>query len=587
MTQNEHYKLIEKAAEKSFHLLQELQQTPIQLADIFHQYEELTHVFYELSNALMQHPDTLLESQLSFWTESMQLMHDQWQAFFIEGKPLQSEDKRFANVHWFNNPYFNMLSQQYLLITKHIKTLIDNLEFKDKTTAKQMRFFVSQYLDALAPSNFMLTNPTLIAETLQSQGKNILKGLNNLLNDMRPGSNQLQVTMTNKSAFKVGQNLAITPGKVIFRNEMMELIQYAPSTSMVYVTPLLMIPAWINKYYILDLSPHNSLIKWLVAQGMTVFVISWVNPDATFAKKTLYDYMQAGPATAVDIIKKQMQVTRINSLGFCLGGTLQAMYLAYNQYHGDKSVRSATYLATLLDFSDPGDISVFIDDEQVEKLEKTMQEKGYLPGDFMNSSFNALRANDLFWSFFIKNYLQGKDAAPFDILYWNGDSTNMPATMHSEYLRWMYLHNQLIARNTIHLNHTPIDIQSITIPSFFLGTQKDHIAPWKSVWSGFSCMKGKKQFVLGGSGHIAGIINPADSEKYDYFTNPDIGKTADDWLAQAKQHTGSWWPFWLQWLIKQSGKKIKAPDFADLPYSGLMEAPGDYVLNKLASISDK
>lgn len=577
--QNEYYKLIEQAAEKSLKLLQEIHQTPLQLTDIFHQYTELTGMLYELSTVLMQHPENLMQAQMDYWTDTIELMQNQWHAW-VDGKPLSIDDRRFADSRWLHHPWFNLLSQHYLLITRHIQTLVDGLEFKDKATGRQIQFFVRQYLDALSPSNYMLTNPQLLAETLKSQGKNILKGFNNLLNDVRVGSNPLQVTMTDKSAFQPGKNLAVTPGKVIFRNEMMELIQYSPQTPLVYATPLLMIPAWINKYYILDLSPHNSLTNWLVSRGITVFVISWVNPDETYAKKTLFDYMQEGPAKATAIIKEQLGVSRINSLGFCLGGTLQAMQLAYNQYHGDKSIRSATFLATLLDFSDPGDISVFIDEEQVANLEKTMQAKGYLAGDFMTSSFNALRANDLFWTFFIKNYLQGKEAAPFDILYWNGDSTNMPATMHSEYLRWMYLHNRLVGDDKIQMNHTPIDIHSIQIPTFFLGTQKDHIAPWKSVWSGFTHLQGKKQFILGGSGHIAGIINPVDSGKYDYYINPDYNQSPEDWLANATCHAGSWWPYWLQWLLKQSGKKIKAPKWADLSYPGLMDAPGEYILNK-------
>lgn len=361
---------------------------------------------------------------------------------------------------------------------------------------------------------------------------------------------------------------------------MMELIQYLPQTEKVKDIPLLMIPPWINKYYILDLSPHNSLVRWLVSQGITVFIISWINPDGELAHKGLFDYLEQGPLTAIKHIKKQLGVKKVNTLGFCIGGTLLSILLAYNKAKKETSVNSATFLASLIDFSDPGDISVYIDEQQIAKLEKEMSQTGYLPGSFMASSFNSLRANDLVWSFFIKNYLQGKNPVPFDILYWNSDSTNMPATMHSQYLRWMYLHNDLVKPGKITLNNTPIDVTQINIPTFFLSTHKDHIAPWKSTYIGFHMMKGPKRFVLGGSGHIAGIINGPESKKYYYYTNPGAPANPDDWFNNAKESKGSWWPEWLKWLKAHSGKSIPAYKLDKLPYTPLMDAPGSYVQKK-------
>jgi polyhydroxyalkanoate synthase subunit PhaC len=360
----------------------------------------------------------------------------------------------------------------------------------------------------------------------------------------------------------------------------MELIQYTPTTTEVRAIPLLIIPPWINKYYILDLSTRNSLVRWLVEQGISVFIISWVNPDAGHAKKGLYDYLQEGPRTAIDVIKKQLDIPKVNTLGFCIGGTLLTTLLAYNKAHKDNSIHSATFLATMIDFSDPGDLAVFIDEAQIQKLEQEMESKGYLPGAMMASSFNSLKANDLIWSFFIKNYLQGKNPLPFDILHWNSDSTNMPATMHSQYLRWMYLQNDLIKPGAIQLNGTPIDVSKITTPTFFLSTEKDHIAPWKTTYIGFQMMKGPKRFVLGGSGHIAGIINAPVIKKYGYRTNASTKSTVDDWYAQSKPHQGSWWPEWLKWLNKYSGHLTPASNLTNVVYPPLVDAPGTYVLVK-------
>lgn len=568
--------LMQSVAVKSLQLLDGLKKQPTQLPRLLKEFIDLTNDFQALVATILKNPEQVWQMQMAYWQDALSLAQDQFN-HWLEGKPMPIEDRRFSSEEWVNNPFFNLLSQHYLLASEHLNSLLEHLDYGDKQLAKRIQFFTRQYLDALSPANFLHTNPQLMAETIQSHGKNLLRGLQNLLTDMEAGSSRLIIKMTDTDAFKIGVNLATTPGKVIYRNEMMELIQFAPQTAKVKAIPLLMIPPWINKYYILDLSPNNSFIGWLVQQGITVFVISWVNPDSSYAQKGLYDYLKDGPITAIEVIQEQLGVKQVNTLGFCIGGTLLACMLAYLKAHNENPVRSATFLASMIDFSDPGDISVFIDEQQILRIEEEMHSKGFLDGRFMASTFNSLRANDLVWTFFIKNYLQGKDPVPFDILYWNADATNMPAKMHSQYLRWMYLHNDLVKPGKIHLNHTPLDVSKIDIPTFFVSTQKDHIAPWHTTYLGFQMMRGKKRFLLGGSGHIAGIINPPGSGKYTFYRNLSTTETANDWLAHATEHPGSWWPEWLNWLKKESGQSISAPDFKQLPFKGLMDAPGNYV----------
>lgn len=576
---NELSELMQRIATKSLQIISAIQNAPLHFSKIISQYIELTEHFQNVLTIVFQNPEKIWQMQLAYWEDALNLAQTQFR-HWQEGTPMPIKDRRFSEEGWLNNPFFNLLTQHYLLASDHINILFEKMEYPDKKTAKRLQFFTKQYLDALSPANFFHTNPELMDETIKSKGKNLLRGLNNLLSDLEIGSSRLMIKMTDTEAFKLGENIAITPGKVVFRNPMMELIQYTPQTTTVKLIPLLIIPPWINKYYILDLSPHNSLISWLVKQGITVFIISWINPDSNFAHKSLFDYLNEGPLTAINIIKKQLQVDRINTMGFCIGGTLLSMLLAYNKSLKDNSINCATFLASLIDFSDPGDIAVFLDEQQISKLEHEMKSKGYLAGEFMASSFNSLRANDLIWSFFIKNYLRGKNPVPFDMLYWNSDSTNMPATMHSQYLRWMYLHNYLVKPGKIHLNHIPIDVSQIDIPTFFLSTEKDHIAPWKTTYLGFKVMNGPKRFVLGGSGHIAGIINSPETNKYGYKVNNEIPPSPEKWLEKAKEYPGSWWPEWLQWLVDHSGESIPAPNFSQLPLKPLMDAPGSYVLKK-------
>lgn len=568
--------LMHAIAEKSLQVIDDLKNNPSQLTSILKKFIEITEHVQNVLNTLLNNPEKTWEMHIAYWEQAMNLAHTQFN-HWLEGKSLPMEDRRFSSEEWLNNPFYNLMSHQYVLASEHMGELLEQLEYEDPSVAKRIRFFSQQYLDALSPANFLHTNPQIMNETIQSRGRNLLQGLHNLLSDLEQGTINLNITMTDPKAFKLGENIATTPGTVIFRNEMMELIQYTPTTAQVHAVPLLIIPPWINKYYILDLSKQNSLVRWLVAQGITVFIISWINPDGRYAKKGLFDYMQEGPRTAIDIIKKQCAIPKLNTLGFCIGGTLLTLLLAYNKAHKDKSVNSATFLATMIDFSDPGDLSVFIDEQQIQSIEQEMEGKGYLPGELMATSFNSLRANDLVWSFFVKNYLQGKSPMPFDILHWNSDSTNMPATMHSQYLRWMYLQNDLIKPGAIQLNNTPIDVTQINTPTFFLSTEKDHIAPWKTTYLGFQLMKGPKRFMLGGSGHIAGIINAPVANKYGYRTNKSTKVDAETWLAKSKEHQGSWWPEWFKWLEEYSGPLVTAPNKENAAYKSLADAPGTYL----------
>ena len=444
-------------------------------------------------------------------------------------------------------------------------------------TKKKVDFFTRQYIDALAPSNFALTNPEVFRETIATGGGNLVKGLNNLLDDIERGNGRLRISMTDSKAFELGVNIATTPGKVVFRNELLELIQYEPSTRKVWKRPLLVIPPWINKYYILDLREKNSFLRWAVGEGMTVFIISWVNPDAKLAGKDFEDYMLAGTLAAIAAIEKATGEKDVNAIGYCLGGTLLAATLGYLAAKKDKRIASATFMTSLLDFTHAGELEVFIDETQVASLEKKMNERGYLEGSEMANTFNMLRANDLIWSFVINNYLLGRDPFPFDLLHWNCDSTRMPAKMHSFYLRNLYMHNALRKPGGVTLGGVPIDLTKVTVPAYFVSAIEDHIAPWKTTYAGPQILKGKSRFVLSGSGHIAGMINPPAANKYGYWTNTALPAKAEAWFADARQHDGSWWTDWRQWATPYLGKEVPARVPGKGKLKVLEAAPGSYV----------
>ncbi len=539
--------------------------------------------FLDLTTRMMADPFKLAETQWKLWQDYLALWHGSVMKMMGEknGHPVvvpDVGDKRFKDEAWQKNFLFDYIKQSYLIAARHLHGAVSNVEGLDEQTAKKVEFYTRQFIDALSPSNFVLTNPEVLRETVESGGHNLIRGLKNLLADLERGdSKQLRIRMTDLEAFKLGKNVATTKGKVVFQNELMQLIQYQPSTEKVYRRPLLIIPPWINKFYVLDLRENNSFIKWAVEQEHTVFVISWVNPDAKLAHKNFEDYLLEGSLTALDAIEKATGERKVNAIGYCLGGTLLAAMLGYLAAKGDERIASATFFATLIDFSEPGELGVFVDEQQVSALEKRMEKRGYLEGSEMATTFNMLRSNDLIWSFVVNNYLLGKDPFPFDMLYWNSDATRMPAKMHSFYLRNMYIKNLLKQPGGLKLSGVPIDLSKVKTPAYYLSTVEDHIAPWKSTYAGARLMNGPVKFVLGGSGHIAGVINPPSSYKYGYRTNAKLAPNPNSWLKGAKQNDGSWWTDWSKWVADYGGEKVPArvPGIGKL--KALEDAPGSYV----------
>ncbi|MDP1717264.1 MAG: class I poly(R)-hydroxyalkanoic acid synthase [Burkholderiales bacterium] len=542
----------------------------------------LSQAFFEAWSKMLSDPAKLAEAQMKAWQDYTSL----WQNAMLKmmGQDIQPVaeaahgDRRFKHEDWQQNFFYDYIKQSYLIAAKHLHQSLGKVEGLDQKTSQKVDFYTRQYIDALSPSNFMLTNPEVLREAVNSGGQSLVKGLNNLLEDLVRGEGgQLRMKMTDTEAFRLGENIALTPGKVVFQNELLQLIQYQPLTREVHARPLLIIPPWINKYYILDLRDNNSFIKWAVGQGHTVFVISWVNPDKRMAHKSFDDYLQEGALAALDAIERATGEREINVIGYCLGGTLLACTLAYLDAKKDNRIHSATFFVAMIDFERPGELEVFIDEKQVAALEEKMNERGYLEGSEMAHTFNMLRANDLIWSFVVNNYLLGKDPFPFDLLYWNSDSTRMPAAMHSFYLRNMYLGNLLREPGGITLSGVPIDVTRIKTPAYFISTVEDHIAPWKSTYAGAKLLKGPVRFVLGGSGHIAGIINPPAANKYCYWTNDDRVADPDAWLEQAAQHPGSWWADWGRWAAQHGGGKVAARIPGKGKLKAIEDAPGAYV----------
>jgi polyhydroxyalkanoate synthase len=422
-----------------------------------------------------------------------------------------------------------------------------------------------------------MTNPEVLRETLESGGENLVNGLHNLLDDLERGKGRLKIKMTDIEAFELGKNIALSPGKVVYQNDLMQLIQYEPTTKEAFKRPLLIIPPWINKFYILDLRPKNSFIRWAVEQGHTVFVISWVNPNEKLKAKSFEDYMIGGPLAALDAVEKATGEKDANVIGYCLGGTLLACTLAYMAAKKDNRIKSATFFTTMMDFKEAGELGVFIDEVQLAALEEKMKDKGYLEGADMATTFNMLRANDLIWSFVVNNYLMGKDPFPFDLLYWNSDSTRMPAAMHSFYLRNMYQENKLVTPGAVTLKGVKIDLSKVKQPTCLISTREDHIAPWKATYSATQLLGGPVKFILAGSGHIAGVVNPPEAEKYGYWTNAKNPKDPDAWVNSAKEHKGSWWPEWQKWISGFTDGKVPARQPGDGELKVIEDAPGSFV----------
>ena len=542
----------------------------------------ISKAFFEAWARMLADPMQVVQTQIKLYQDYWSLwQHSMLKLMGHDAPPVAKAlhgDRRFRHDDWQQHFFYDYVKQSYLIAAKHLHRSLAGVQGLDEQTTKKVDFYTRQYIDALAPSNFVLTNPEVLRETFATGGHNLVKGFANLLEDLtKSNGGGLKLRMTDETQFKVGGNLATTPGKVVFQNDLMQLIQYSPTTEKVYARPLLIVPPWINKYYILDMREKNSFVRWAVAQGHTVFIVSWVNPDASYAARTFEDYLNAGPLAALDAIERATGEREVNLIGFCLGGTLLASALGHLAAKGDTRVHSATFFATLIDFEQAGELEVFVDEKQVEALEKRMEERGYLEGSEMAATFNMLRANDLIWSFVVNNYLLGRDPFPFDLLYWNSDSTRMPAAMHSYYLRNMYLRNLLSRPGGLTLNGTPIDLGKVRIPLYFISTVEDHIAPWTSCYSGARLFEGPVRFVLGGSGHIAGIVNPPAANKYGYWTNDALGEEPDAWLAAAEHHAGSWWVDWERWASARGGDKVAArvPGGGALP--AIEDAPGSYV----------
>ncbi len=540
----------------------------------------LTGTFTAFLKGMAAHPEAIVEAQFQFWRDFAVLWESTARKMLGgEAEPVVAPkpgDKRFKDKDWQDNQIFDFIKQSYLLTANWLQATVGAVEVDDPDAKKRVSFYTKQFADAMAPTNFILTNPEVLRATLQSNGQNLVKGLDNLLDDIDRGGGQLAIRQS-ADAFTLGQNIAATPGKVIFRNELLELLQYEPTTAEVYERPLLIFPPWINKFYILDLKQENSFIRWLTAQGYTVFVASWVNPDKRLAMKSFEDYMRDGIFAALDAVEQATGVRDPNVVGYCIGGTLLAATLAYMAAKGDDRVHSATFWAAQVDFSEAGDLTVFVDEAQLEALQQQMEAAGgVLEGKKMATTFNMLRANDLIWSFVINNYMLGKQPMPFDLLYWNSDTTRMPEKMHLFYLRECYKNNAL-AKGQMVLGGERLDLSRVTVPVYLQSAREDHIAPFRSVFKATKLFRGPVRFIIAGSGHIAGVINPPSAKKYQHWTNDELPDTVEAWQAGAKEHPGSWWPDWDAWLSKLSGPKVPARKPGDGKLKTLGNAPGSYV----------
>ncbi|WP_136252981.1 class I poly(R)-hydroxyalkanoic acid synthase [Onishia niordana] len=556
-------------------------------------YEDMRESFRAGAEALVSDPDTLMNAQLRLAQDQMQLFQQSLRDLSGEETELLIEpardDRRFKDEAWRKEPFYRALLEQYLLFSRLVEEMIGNLDNLPPDQKRNLEFYARQYVSAISPSNFASTNPEVMRLTMETKGQNLIEGLAQLREDLANSAEGINVKMTDRSAFTVGENVAVTPGSVVFENELMQLIQYAPTTEKTFKTPLLIVPPWINKYYILDLRQDNSLVRWLVDQGHTVFLISWRNPGTEQRDLTWADYMQLGPIEAMSAIEQACGEKSVNLLSYCIGGTLTASTVAYlTSTRRGRKVRSVTYMATLQDFSDPGEIGVFLNEPVLKGLERQMEKDGYLDGRVIAFSFNLLREKDLFWSFYISNYLKGEQPAPFDLLYWNTDGTNLPAATHGWYLRNMYLENRLIEPGGIELDGVKIDLRKISTPSYFVSTREDHIAKWNSTYGGTQLPKGPVTFVLGGSGHIAGIVNPPHKNKYGFWTNAELPAQPETWLEGATFNEGSWWPHWQTWVTENGYADADKMVSARQPGEGGLEilepAPGRYVCQTIPEV---
>lgn len=530
---------------------------------------------------LAARPESLRDAQARLWENFAEI----WERHALKmmmGQAMDAmapnRDKRFRDPEWTANPAFSLMRETYLATAAMITNLVDKAEGVDAETKRKAGFFIKQAVDAASPSNFLLSNPAVLRQMIQTQGQSLVKGVENFAKDLqRGGGMHLAITQTDMNAFRLGENIATTPGKVVFRNGLIEILQYTPTTETVFETPLLIFPPWINKFYIMDLQPKNSMIKWLVDQGHTVFLASWINPDAEMAEKTFEDYMQDGIFAAVQAVQDACGAKSMNTVGYCIGGTLLAATLGYMAKKGDKRIASATFFASQQDFELAGDLLVFSDDAGLRYLADRIEQKGgLLDAQAMADTFNSLRANDLIWNYVVDNYYMGKSPPPFDLLYWNSDQTRMPKALHLFYLRSFY-HDNLMAKGELTLLGEDIDLSLVETPIYMQSSREDHIAPYQSVYRGAKLFGGDVTFMMAGSGHIAGVINHPDANKYQYWVNAELPATVEEWLSDAVEHPGSWWPNWNAWLGARSGKQVKARTPGDGKLKVLGDAPGEYV----------
>ncbi len=534
----------------------------------------------DVYQAHIQNPEKLMEAQTRLWAQYTEIWNNSWaRALGQQVEPVAvpaKNDKRFKDKDWAEHSFYDFVKQVYLVSTRWAHEMVQSADGVDPHTKQKAKFYIENIANALSPSNFPLTNPQVLRSTLESNGENLLRGIEKLEADFKSSDGRLRISQVDGSGFKLGENIAMTPGKVVFRNDVFELIQYAPQVARTHEIPLLIVPPWINKYYILDLNEKKSFVKFCVESGLTVFIMSWVNADSATAQKNFADYMREGFLTAVAKVLEATGAAKVNTVGFCIGGSLVASALGYMAAKKDARVNAATFLTTQVDFEKAGDLMVYVDDEQVKWIEERMQDKGYLPGARMADAFNLLRSNDLIWNYVVNNYMLGKDPAPFDLLYWNSDSTRMPASVHSFYLREFYMNNRL-AQGSLVLDNTRIDLSKVKIPIYNLACRDDHIAPLPSVFRVGKYFGGETRLVVSGSGHIAGVVNPPAANKYQYWTHEGVEESPEEWMKQATEHAGSWWTDWIEWVTSKAGDKVAAPVPGDRALGVLEDAPGAYV----------
>ncbi|WP_170523045.1 PHA/PHB synthase family protein [Ruegeria arenilitoris] len=531
----------------------------------------------------LQNPAKLLEQQLEYWGKSVLNFAAAQQALLAgegEADEAPSKDKRFSNPLWDTNPYFRLVRQQYLTNAEAIANAVESVEDLDAKDKRRLKYFSQQIVDMMSPTNFLPTNPDALQKAIETDGQSLIQGLENLVADLEANDGELIVKLADENAFKVGGNLATTPGEVVYRNRMMELIQYSPATETVYETPVVLFPPWINKFYILDLKAQNSLIKWITDQGYTLFVVSWVNPDASYAETGMEDYVQDGFLTAVEEAKKICKVKQVHAVGYCIAGTTLSLTLSLLKQRGDKSIKSATFFTALTDFSDQGEFTPFLQNDFIDGIEEEVNKEGVLRSWIMARTMSFLRSRDLVYGPAIRSYMLGETPPAFDLLYWNGDGANLPAKMAVQYLRGLCQRNEFASDGFELMGHK-LHVRDVDVPLMAITCETDHIAAWKDCYRGVQKMGSRsKTFIVSESGHIAGIVNPPSKKKYGHYTNPDLKADADTWMKEASFHEGSWWPRWETWLKKRSGKQVPAREPGDSSHPPLAPAPGTYVVAK-------